>query len=761
MPPKKDDKKAKKEDSPEARLKAELAAVEAFRQDQELALALLADNLKQARPGRLASQPQQQQRQRQRRPTWPAAAAVAHTAPASSTRRGPPRMRARPAAAACDNKPNLPAGTPNATTPPQSRFENERLLAEVERFRARLASATRDYADILEHREEQARGSEARCGELAAQLERLKGDLAACADDARRLKGDNATLQSRVEDAASMLTDKDTLEASVKKQHGLIEKLDRELKLTRGQVEAKEEAIAKAESQIGELTLKCAGATQLRLLFNEPMLAQTSHVRLRGEVPLDRELGTLTPLAGGKQLVLIGGHSRSREDAGRDVAVLSVDSQTWERPEAARLPAGLHGHTTTPIGRSRLLVLFGARGGEATSSAAVLSADGLRWAAVAPKGGVEPPARLGHAAACVRERVFVFGGVTGEGHLLGDLWVLDLDASAWTQLAPLGAPPCARKGATLCATDDGRRLYLFGGHDGAGPLSDLHYLDAERLAWSAVAAAGAAAPEAREGHAAAVVGKYMLVSGGTGYGGGAGGGGGGGEPAAGPAAGPAARGGGGGAGAGGGGGAAAGAAAVAAAAASASAAAAAGVPRRLTDAWVLDLFTGPRWEVLDDGAWGAGLRWLKPGSCYSAIQGKRLLTLKPDLHEALHELQASGRGAASEAGREDIEAMRASRAGGAPAEAGALELSDAAAPAATAISVSWRPPGRNAERIASYKLMVATPAGAVREVYAGRATAARAGGLRPNSEYVFAVKATYDDGSFLWSESKAFRTRAA
>jgi hypothetical protein len=54
-------------------------------------------------------------------------------------------------------------------------------------------------------------------------------------------------LQSRVEDAASMLTDRDTLEQTVKRQHGAIEKLDRELKVARGQVDAKNEAIAKAE----------------------------------------------------------------------------------------------------------------------------------------------------------------------------------------------------------------------------------------------------------------------------------------------------------------------------------------------------------------------------------------------------------------------------------------------------------------------------------------------------------------------------------
>jgi hypothetical protein len=52
-------------------------------------------------------------------------------------------------------------------------------------------------------------------------------------------------------------------------------------------------------AQIEELTLKCAGSTQLRLLFNEPFLLQTSYYRLRGPaLPYDREFNTLTALAG-------------------------------------------------------------------------------------------------------------------------------------------------------------------------------------------------------------------------------------------------------------------------------------------------------------------------------------------------------------------------------------------------------------------------------------------------------------------------------
>ncbi len=55
--------------------------------------------------------------------------------------------------------------------------------------------------------------------------------------------------------------------------------------------------------------------------------------------------------------------------------------------------------------------------------------------------------------------------------------------------------------------------------------------------------------------------------------------------------------------------------------------------------------------------------------------------------------------------------------------------------------------------------MAATATGVVREAYSGKATSHRVAALRPNAEYVFCVKATYDDGTFLWSESKAFRTR--
>ena len=47
-------------------------------------------------------------------------------------------------------------------------------------------------------------------------------------------------------------------------------------------------------------------------------------------------------------------------------------------------------------------------------------------------------------------------------------------------------PPSARAGATLCASEDGRRLWLFGGNDGTASLNDLHCLDLEARTWTQV-----------------------------------------------------------------------------------------------------------------------------------------------------------------------------------------------------------------------------------------------------------------------------------
>ena len=80
---------------------------------------------------------------------------------------------------------------------------------------------------------------------------------------------------------------------------------------------------------------------------------------------------------------------------------------------------------------------------------------------------------------------------------------------------------------------------------------------------------------------------------------------------------------------------------------------------------------------------------------------------------------------------------------------------------ATSLELTWQPPTKNADRIENYKLMMATPTGVVKEVAFGRFMKYRVESLRPNTQYIFCVKAVYDDGSFLWSDSKCYVTKWA
>ena len=47
-------------------------------------------------------------------------------------------------------------------------------------------------------------------------------------------------------------------------------------------------------------------------------------------------------------------------------------------------------------------------------------------------------------------------------------------------------PPSGRMGASLSASEDGRRLWLFGGNAGSGSLNDLYCLELETRTWSQV-----------------------------------------------------------------------------------------------------------------------------------------------------------------------------------------------------------------------------------------------------------------------------------
>ena len=152
----------------------------------------------------------------------------------------------------------------------------------------------------------------------------------------------------------------------------------------------------------------------------------------------------------GKQLVLYGGQSRvggAASDAmGKEVALLNVDTATWERPSIARTIQTSHSHAAVVVGRTKLLVFGGIRGDAACADVGVLNTDTMKWAYPQVKGSERPMPRSGHTTCCIREKVFAFGGSTADGVLLNDVWMYDQDSCQWSHVSTFGSVPSPRRG---------------------------------------------------------------------------------------------------------------------------------------------------------------------------------------------------------------------------------------------------------------------------------------------------------------------------
>jgi len=562
---------------------------------------------------------------------------------------------------------------------------------------------------------------------------------------------------------------------------------------------ALERELASATAEADRLTLCSRGGGALRVFFGAPWFVTRTFRRL-ADAPPTRRHAALLPLPAAPALALVAGApaasadndgsdeatNREEEEEEADEAAanaysLSLSAFAWRRAgglacvsarvdaaAAATLPPA--GSTSDEATAGGVVLLAGGRvagAGGAGAPPALLrcASDGaLRWApaseaSVATSPGA-PPCRLGAACAaspCGRYIHFFGGADATDGSLSADVATWDGHSRAWmpqpTRAGPAraasprrssmsgslggsaggGLPaynaPRPRRDAALAAAPDGRTLWVYGGAvaGGAG-VADAFSYDISTGAWraretavfaggaatSAAAAAAAAGPGPRRGAAATVQGRYLLLAGGIGESG----------------------------------------------------------PMR--DAWALDTEAFV-WECLlqADLDPNAGDAAAAPGAvALCAWRGATLCVLRGglrgrfDLLESAHfmlpdDLDAlcASRGARARA-RFSAGALRADGdEKGTDVPGDALRLWTLAARGSTWLDVAWRPPARRAERVTGYRLMLA-PAGAcgVRTSYAGPATHARVGGLRPATEYVCVVKAQYADGSHEWSDTEAFTT---
>lgn len=66
-----------------------------------------------------------------------------------------------------------------------------------------------------------------------------------------------------------------------------------------------------------------------------------------------------------------------------------------------------------------------------------------------------------HTLTLVANKAYLFGGAKQRGGMMGDIWQLDLEAKAWSRLAPGGRAPHVRCSHTATLIDN--QIWFFGG----------------------------------------------------------------------------------------------------------------------------------------------------------------------------------------------------------------------------------------------------------------------------------------------------------
>eukprot|EP00667_Euglena_gracilis_P006960 EG_transcript_7026 len=137
------------------------------------------------------------------------------------------------------------------------------------------------------------------------------------------------------------------------------------------------------------------------------------------------------------------------------------------------------------------------------------------WRAVST-AGVGPSPRDCHTAVLFEGQMYVFGGITGEQRLAGDLHCLDLQQWRWEQLTWQGDPPAAREGHSAVVYRD--EMVVFGGSAEASDEGDCYTFSFRDRQWRTLHTSGPGPgthrPDNRFYHSAVVYQDDMYVFGG-------------------------------------------------------------------------------------------------------------------------------------------------------------------------------------------------------------------------------------------------------
>jgi len=134
-----------------------------------------------------------------------------------------------------------------------------------------------------------------------------------------------------------------------------------------------------------------------------------------------------------------------------------------------------------------------------------------RWRWISPAGQL-PGKRTSHAAVVYNNKMYVFGGFSGEEYL-NDLHEFNLENETWRNLSAQckGDIPAPR--SRFCAAVHGDSMYILGGWNKVGYFNDFYKFDFARSVWTKIANINFSIPTISQ-YSLAVDEKFLYIFGG-------------------------------------------------------------------------------------------------------------------------------------------------------------------------------------------------------------------------------------------------------
>ena len=189
-------------------------------------------------------------------------------------------------------------------------------------------------------------------------------------------------------------------------------------------------------------------------------------IETQGDPPPERLVHAACADNHGRMWVF-GGLTTDRKSLG-DLWCYHTDSDRWEEIADAQgdLPGPRYGVRMACVGDAVYLFGGSRERGPALNDLYLFLPESRQWRQLKDSTGERPSPRYAPAFIAVGKRIYLFGGGNGAGGYLNDLYVYDPAADRWERLAPAGDLPAPR-GCPLPLCVDGNRIYLFSGSQAA------------------------------------------------------------------------------------------------------------------------------------------------------------------------------------------------------------------------------------------------------------------------------------------------------